>query len=106
MSETNSAAEEVTVQVNIKRWVITDEDKLSALRKELKAAGWFGAVLNFENSVVDQMQMHKAGQQLSATVGDVVISVNDVLSSITADDYVNRYGPLPSTDTTPEGDTA
>jgi hypothetical protein len=91
MTENNSAAEEVTVKVNIKRWVISD-----ALRQELKADGWFGAIINFENSVTDQMQMSKDGKQLSATVGDVVVSVNDVLSSITSDDYVSRYGALPS----------
>jgi hypothetical protein len=92
---TDSSGEDVTVTLGIKRWVISDEDKLWVLRKELKAAGWFGGITNFENIDGDKMQMTKGAQQLLVEVGNIVVSVNDVLSSLTEDDYVTRYGALP-----------
>ncbi|TDO18123.1 hypothetical protein EV580_1305 [Mycobacterium sp. BK086] len=93
---TDSSAEDVTVTVGIKRWVISDEDKMWALYKELKAAGWFGGVMCFENADGDKMQMTKGSQQLLVEVGNIVVSVNGVLASLSQADYETRYGPLPS----------
>jgi len=94
MTENNSAAEELTVQVGIKRWVIASEDSLWALYKELRTDGWFGGILCFENVDELKMQMTKAGQQLLVDVGMVVVSVNGLLSSLTTADYIARYGAI------------
>lgn len=93
---TDSSAEDVTVTVGIKRWVIADEDKLWVLYKELQAAGWFGGIMCFANADGDKMQMTKDGQQILVEVGNIVVSVNDVLSSLSQGDYVIRYGALPN----------
>lgn len=94
MSDNNSGAEELTVSVGIKRWVIADDDALWAFYKELRLAGWFGGILSMENIPGEHLQLTKAGQQLLVEVGNVVVKINDVLSSLTTADYTARYGAI------------
>lgn len=89
---TDSSAEEFTVEVGIRRWVISDESKMWALYRELRSRGWYGGIMSFENVDGEKMQMTKDGQQLLVELGNVVVEVNELISSLSADDYAARYG--------------